>query len=290
MKELPLETDNPYLFEKPFSFKKHSTVGCGGNAEIAYYPQTVERMAALVSACKKRGIPYRVLGNLSNVLPADEGFDGVILSTKRLNAVAVEEKCFAYAGATSATLIAAAKRARLSGVEFLSGIPCTLGGALYMNAGVSGRYIGEIVESVLVLRAGEKRLLSVEACGYAYKKSAFMENDDVILGGFLRLSPSTEDEIEEREREYLARRRHLPKGRSMGCVFKNPVGRFAGALIEGCGLKGYTVGGAKIAEEHANFIINDGGTAQDIRALIKAMKTAVKTRYGIDLQEEIEYI
>ncbi len=290
MKEFDLETD-VRLWEKPFDFSKRSTIGCGGLAKIAYYPQTVEQLATIVTRCEEGRTPYLVLGNLSNVLPSDEGYDGVIVSTKRLNGVTVGERVFAYAGVTPRELLSSTKRAGLGGAEFLSGIPCTMGGALYMNAGAAGRYISEIVESVLVLRDGEKLLLSAKNCEYAYKKSVFMQNEDVILGCSLLLYPSAAEEIARREKEYLERRKHLPKGRSMGCVFKNPEGRFAGALIEGCGLKGYRVGGAKISEEHANFILNDkGATAKDIRALIEVAKRAVYEKYSIHLQEEIRQI
>ncbi len=277
--------------EHAFSFARHSSIGCGGNAEIAFYPQSAEEMKALVKLLRGRGVPYLVLGNLTNVLPLDEGFEGAVISTKRMNGIVKGKKLFAYAGANSATLLAAAKKENLSGIEFLLGIPCTLGGALYMNAGAAGKYIAEVVESVLVLREGQEILLPVEECGYAYKKSAFMESEDIILGASLRLTPSTPSEIEERENRYAARRAHLPNGKSMGCVFKNPEGGFAGDLIERSGLKGFRIGGAKISEEHANFIINDGGgTAREIRALIALAKNAVRAQYGIELEEEIRYL
>ncbi len=248
-------------------------------------------MKALVKLLRERGIPYLVLGNLTNVLPSDEDFKGAVISTKRLTGVVKGETLFAYAGTNGATLLSVAKRESLSGIEFLGGIPCTLGGALYMNAGAAGKYIAEIVESVLVLRGEKEILLPVEECEYAYKKSVFMESGDIILGASLRLTPSTLAKIEERENWYAARRSHLPKGRSMGCVFKNPEGGFAGDLIERSGLKGFRIGGAKISEEHANFIINDdGGTAREIRALITLVKNAVRAQYGIQLEEEIRYL
>jgi UDP-N-acetylmuramate dehydrogenase len=160
-----------------------------------------------------------------------------------------------------------------------------------MNAGADGRYISEIVESVLVLRDEKVCLLSHKECEYAYKKSIFMENNDVILGANLRLESCTAEQIAERERYYLKRRAHLPKGKSMGCVFKNPQGISAGALIEGSGLKGLRIGGAKISNEHANFIINDkSATAKDIRTLITIAKNAVWAQYKIKLEEEIRYL
>ena len=160
-----------------------------------------------------------------------------------------------------------------------------------MNAGVSGQYVADVVESVLVYRNGESRLLSKAECGYAYKKSVFMQNGDVIVGAALSLAKADEREIIERESYYEKRRAHLPKGRSMGCVFKNPEGAYAGDLIEKSGLKGLRVGGAFVSKEHANFIINDGScSAQDIETLIAIIKNAVLAQYGIALEEEIRRV
>ncbi len=277
--------------ETPFDFSLHSTIRTGGRAKIGYFPRNIGEMTELVYLLTEEKIPFLVLGNLSNVLPSDEDYDGAIISTKGLCGVKVGEKTFVLAGTTAGSLLKATKCANYMGAEFLSGIPCTLGGALYMNAGAGGKYISEIVESVLVLREGKERLLTKEECGYAYKRSAFMENNDVILGAYLRLKSATKAEIEKAEGEYLAHRSHLPKGFSMGCVFKNPEGKFAGELIEGSGLKGFRIGGGKISETHANFILNDrGATSKDIRALITIAKNAVRAQYGIELQEEIRYL
>ncbi len=279
------------IMEGPFCFSACSSIGCGGFAKTAYFPRSVEEITALVVALEKEGLPYLVLGNLTNVLPSDEGTDKIIVSTKRLKGTQAGEKFFAYAGTGSGELLLAAKKANLQGGEFLYGIPCSFGGGLYMNAGAAGIYLSEIVERVLVLRKGRVENLPVSECAYAYKKSVFMENGDVILGGTLRLSPSTPEEIERRRAYYLEKRAHLPTGRSMGCVFKNPTGMFAGDLIERSGLKGFRIGSARISPKHANFIINEGGaTAKDIRALIALMKSAVEAQYGIRLEEEIRYI
>ncbi len=291
MKRLHLSDDTQYIWQTNFDFSMHSSVRCGGKADICYYPNSVAQISELVEGLTKEGIAYFVLGNLTNVLPADEDFNGAVISTKRLSGVEVGERTFVYAGTTAGSLLAEAKRHGKTGGEFLYGVPCTLGGALYMNAGAGGKYISEIVDDVLVLRNGEKRLLPVKACEYSYKHSAFMENGDVILGAYLRLTDATPTEIEEKKRFYLDRRAHLPKGHSMGCVFKNPEGQSAGELIEKSGLKGLRMGGAKISEEHANFILNEGGaTAREIRSLITLMKNAVYSQYGVRLEEEIRYL
>ncbi len=287
-----IATDLNIESETPFSFSAKSTVGCGGNAKIAFYPNSVEQLIALIARLQKEGIDYCVVGNLSNVLPPDGEYDGAIVRLKRLNQVRFDEgKTFAYAGVLSGAFLREIHKNGRMGAEFLWGIPCTLGGALYMNAGADGKYISEIVESVLVLRDGEQLLLPKSACEYRYKKSIFMKNGDVILGGYFRLKSAEREEIFSEEAHYRERRKHLPQGKSMGCVFKNPEGDFAGRLIERSGLKGFRIGGAKISEEHANFIINDrGATAEDIRSLITLAKNAVSAQYGVNLEEEIRYI
>lgn len=286
-----LDKYSRFSLQNPFDFSKNSSIGCGGFATAIFYPNSIEEWMVLMEELNKDGIRYYVLGNLTNVLPPDGFTDFVVVSTKRVDGLAMGEKVFAYAGVTSGALLRACKRERRTGAEFLRGIPCTLGGALYMNAGAGDKYISEIVDNVMVLREGKRRILSLEECEYAYKHSVFMENGDVILGATLRLEKGTEEEIEEKENYYLARRQHLPKGRSMGCVFKNPDGVYAGELIERSGLKGFRIGGAKISEEHANFIINDGeATSADVKALITFIKNAVRAQYGICLEKEIRYL
>ena len=277
--------------ESPFSFTKHSSIGCGGLAKAVFYPKNVIELCKLVDCLEKDGIAYYVLGNLTNVLPPDGDSDRVIIRTKNLNGILFSKEIFVYAGVTSGAFLQACKRNGKTGGEFLCGVPCTIGGALYMNAGADGRYINEIVENVLVYNDGKTRVVSLDECQYSYKHSVFMENGDVILGATLRLQDGTSEEIEERKRYYTERRAHLPTGKSMGCVFKNPDNRSAGELIEKSGLKGMRVGGAVVSEKHANFILNDNNaTPTDIKSLIMLIKNAVFAQYGVALQEEIRYL
>ena len=278
--------------ETAFDYAKRSSIGCGGIAPVAFYPKSVEELISLVKELENERVAFTVLGNLTNVLPPDGNSQKAVVSTKKL--ATIEEKdggAFALAGVTSGMLLKACKELKLSGAEFLEGIPCTLGGALYMNAGVSGTYIAEIVESVTVLRKGRLVVLDKSDCEYAYKTSVFMQSNDVIVGAKLRLQKSTEEAVFEKISEYRARRAHLPKGKSMGCVFKNPNGAVAGKLIEGAGLKGLRVGGAVVSTEHANFIINDrNATSAQIKILISFIKNAVFAQYKIRLEEEIRYL
>ena len=278
--------------EKPFSFRKHSSIGCGGFAQVGYFPKTEEELVHLIKSCVQTGTPYVVVGNLTNVLPNDGMLQKTVICTKNCQGITLlDDGVYVQTGVSPATLLRFCENACKTGAEFLEGIPCTIGGALYMNAGVAGAYIGDIVRFVKVYYRGKICNLNIEDCKYAYKSSVFMQDEFVILGAKLSLLDSSRSDILDRKATYKARRAHLPKGKSMGCVFKNPQGVSAGKCIEGAGLKGLRIGGAKIAEEHANFIINDNNaTSADVKKLIGVMKNAVRIQYGVELQEEIRYL
>ena len=272
-----------------YDFSKGSTIGVGGMGK-AVFPRSFTEFIDVIDGCRKRGISYRVLGNLSNVLPPECDGETVYVITKRLKGVTMGESPLVYAGVTAAELLKECKRQGKSGAEFLTGIPCTVGGAAYMNAGVSGRYFSEIVRSVIVYENGELKTYSKEDCGYSYKNSRFMQGG-AIFAAVLSLKDSTPEAVAERIREYANRRAKLPTGKSMGCVFKNPDGVSAGALVERAGLKGLRIGGAVVSSEHANFIINDGcASVADVKALILRIKEEVFKKFGIMLTEEIQYL
>ena len=280
-----------YATETPFDFAKHASVGCGGLSSVAFYPKNAEEVTGLIRRLEEDSVPYHVLGNLTNVLPPDGTSSRVVVSMKKCKGIVAEKGVYVSAGVTAGELLAACKKRRLTGAEFLEGIPCTLGGALYMNAGVAGAYIGDIVKHVTAICEGKTVTLTKADCAYAYKSSVFMNGGFVILGAELDLKGADEETIEARRAHYAARRAHLPKGRSMGCVFKNPENAVAGKLIEGAGLKGLRIGGAMISPLHANFILNDrGATATEIKTLIGIVKNAVFAQYKIRLKEEIIYL
>ena len=287
-----LKAEFPRLdWVEDLDFSRRATIGCGGKAKLAVRPATTEEWVRLIDFLEDCSIRYKVLGRTSNVLPADEPSDCVYLLTDRLKGVRVGEKTFAYAGTTAAEFLRVCKNAGRTGAEFLAGIPCSIGGAAYMNAGAGGRYLNEVVDSVLYYGQKQLRRLSLEECRYAYKDSVFMGQNGVILGVCFALKEETPYEAEQAQKRRLEERKRLPKGKSMGCIFKNPMGKSAGALIEGAGLKGLSVGGAVVSEEHANFIINEGGaTAEDIKRLISLVKNAVFAQYKVKLCEEIEYL
>ncbi len=288
-----LKAEYGFVFsESNYDFSKHASIGCGGKAKLAFFPKTIDETVALTDGLDGANARYVMLGKLTNVLPCDGVSSAIPVITTGL--CGVEEHnglIFAYAGTSAAALLRYAKEAGESGAEFLAGIPCTIGGAAYMNAGAGGKYLSEIVESVLFYSERQIMRIPVSECGYGYKQSVFMQKKGVILGVNFRLKDSSKDEISLAIRNRLLERAHLPKGKSMGCVFKNPEGESAGALIEKSGFKNSRVGGAVVSAIHANFIINDGGaTAKDIKDLITQIKTGVKTRFGVALTEEIRYL
>ncbi len=276
----------------PFEFSANGTMGVGGVAPIALFPQNEQEMLQILSILTERNIPFITIGNLSNTLAAEGKIDRVVVCTKQMRLCRVNgEYAYAESGVTSGRLLHRCIDAGLTGAEFLSGIPCTLGGAVYMNAGVSGTYLSSIVESVRVYRKGKLLTIPKQDCQFSYKDSLFMHNNDVILGVTLRLQKTTPMQVREQIARYRAKRTHLPSGKSLGCIFKNPNGKIAGQLIENAGLKGMRIGGAVVSNEHANFIINEqSATAQDIRTLIQMMKSAVYAQYKITLEEEIRYL
>ena len=276
--------------EIEYDLAKHSTIGCGGWTKIAYFPRSIEEVVCIVERLTRTGQPFYVVGNMSNVLPADGQSRRAFVCMKSVNEATISEGFFG-AGITSGKLLRLCGGANLGGVEFLQGIPTTLGGALFMNAGVEGAYIGDLVQDVLIYDGTSLRTLQKEECDYAYKHSVFMQKDWTILGAHLHLQQLSTRDVEERLQYYTQRRKHLPSGKSMGCVFKNPNGISAGKLIEGAGLKGLRIGGAVVSCVHANFILNDNGaTSQQIKTLIGIVKNAVFAQYKIRLEEEIRYL
>lgn len=275
--------------QREFSFARHTTIGCGGTASVAAFPSE-EECAELLSYLSRYGIPFCFLGAGANVLPSDERFEGVVVRFSRMRRI-VTDGGFLYAGAgvTGGTLCRFARERSLGGFEPLTGIPTTAGGALVMNAGVPDGHISDLVVRVYGIETGKAKVFETKDCLFAQKSSIF-QSGIAITGAVFRAEKIARSEIDRRTAYFRSRRAHLPKGRSMGCVFVNPEGISAGRLIDECGLKGFSVGGARVSEEHANFILNEGGTAQDIARLIEVVKERVREKTGIALREEIRRI
>lgn len=276
---------------KNYSFEKSSSIGAGGYAVAAFYPEKISELVFLIEYFKKRDLSYVVLGNTTNVLPPEGKSENALIFTTELRSVAFGETTFALCGTQTSELLDECEARGKTGAEFLQGIPATVGGAVFMNAGAGGKHVDDILESALVYKEGKIRSLTKEECRYGYKKSVFMNEDSVVLGASFSLETCESELVRANRLRFEEARARLPKGKSMGCVFKNPEGRSAGKLIEGAGLKGMKKGGAFVSSEHANFIINGGGaTVKDIRALINLCKSAVFAQYGVRLEEEIRYL
>ena len=274
-----------------FSFAKNTTYACGGNAEIAYYPDTIKQATAVYDYLTKTGKNFVVLGNGSNVLASDKNFDGEVLCTKHLKGISQTgpNTIFCFAGTTVAQLMKYCVDYGFGGLEYLAGIPATIGGIAFMNGGAGGLYICDNVVNVMLYN-GVIRNFSNKKCNFGYKYSIMRDINSLILGVELRIYPRNSEKVRENISTYLNYRKFHPKGASCGCVFKNVGSISAGKIIDDCGLKGLTCGGAVVSSEHANFLINNGGSAADVYELISTVKNRVFERTGIKLEEEVVYI
>ena len=263
------------------------------------FPQRPEQLVLLWSFAQSCGARPLILGNGTNVLCPDEGLDRLVIDTSRyMNQVEEGTEPDTIRAAAGASLTKAAEfacRKSLSGLEFAHGIPGTVGGAVCMNAGAYGGEIQQVIAGASVLLAEEGiRFLSCQELQLGYRRSILTDQcDAVVLSAVFRLAPGKEEEIRQQMRELMRRRKEKQplEWPSAGSTFKRPEGHFAGALIEGCGLKGFTIGGAQVSEKHAGFVINRGGaTAADIRALMEQVQQIVLDRTGVSLEPEVKWI
>ncbi|MBR2973461.1 MAG: UDP-N-acetylmuramate dehydrogenase [Clostridia bacterium] len=273
---------------------KHTTFKIGGPADIFVTPETKEALLELIGFCKTENIPVTVVGNGSNMLVSDDGIDGVVICTEKINYVNLEKDVITSgAGAFLAVVANTAARESLSGLEFAAGIPGTVGGGTFMNAGAYGGELKDVIETVTALDSdGNVKVFKSAECGFGYRTSIF-GGGYVILEVTFRLKKGNKEEILDTMKDLSQRRRDKQplEYPSAGSTFKRPEGYFAGKLIEDANLKGYTIGGAQVSEKHSGFVINKGGaTAQDVLELVEHIKKQVKEQSGVDLQEEIKLI
>ena len=274
----------------------HCTFKIGGPARLFVQPTDRAQLCRAVALCKAQGVRYYLLGNGSNILFADEGYDGAVLDISSMqDAVEVHgTQLTAGAGVRLSALCKTALEHGLTGLEFAYGIPGTVGGAVYMNAGAYGGEMKDVVVSTRYLD-GELRLCEAHgsAHDFGYRHSAFSDTDCVLLGSTLALTPGDPADIQARMRDLSGRRRSsqpldLP---SAGSTFKRPVRGYAAALIDQAGLKGYTVGGAQVSEKHAGFVVNRGGaTFDDVLRLMDDVRSAVLRTSGVELEPEVKII
>jgi UDP-N-acetylmuramate dehydrogenase len=271
----------------------YTTYHLGGKAAAYVEPQGVEDLAELLRTLTRGSVPYLMLGGGSNVLFADEGFQGVVIRLGRgFQGIQIEgEKVRAKAGTQLVKVLAKTREAGLGGVEFFAGIPGTIGGAVVGNAGAKKAWIGPTVEELtIVTPKGEVRKLKKDDYRFSYRQSSLKLSGNVLVEVVLKLKKEPKDVIEKKVKEYFkVRRGKQPKTeKNAGSVFKNPEGNFAGRLTESVGLKGFKVGGARVSEIHANFIINEGGaTAHEVVSVMREIQGKVHKEYGIHLEPEI---
>ena len=274
------------------SMKKHTTFKVGGNAACIAMPDTIEKAAMLIKFLKENNINSYYLGNGSNVIFNDNGFDGVIIKTSNLNAVTFDgNKVVSGAGVLMTSLSKKVQEKGLSGLECCYGIPGNVGGGVFMNAGAYGGEISQKVVSVDYLdENGDLHTLSKEECEFSYRHSVFMKHKwFVVSASFLMDEGNPETMLEFMEDIMQRRKDKQPLDKpSAGSSFKRPEGYFAAALIDQCGLKGLTVGGAQVSEKHAGFSVNIGNaTCRDIVALADKVGEIVLKEKGVVLEKEM---
>lgn len=285
---------NGIRFEENFPLSAASSFRIGGPAALAAFPDTAERMAETLRLLDEREIPRIVIGNGSNVLFPDEGYAGCVVFTGQMKELTRRENGFhTAAGVSLSALCAAAREASLTGVEFACGIPGSVGGAVFMNAGAYGGSMEGITVCSEYYDAKTGTLGTWKGAEQAFGNRTSIyarEPRYTVLGAEIRLSEGEKDRIAETMRALLERRRQSQplEYPSAGSVFKRPEGFFAGKLIEDCGLKGTRVGGAEVSQKHAGFIVNRGGaTARDVRTLIERIRERVLAETGVTLECEI---
>lgn len=290
-KVLQNELKGSFLLNEPL--KNHTTFRIGGKTPLLFIPEDLESAKKALLLLHQEKIPYRILGNGSNLLVRDEDMEEVVFALKEpfFDPIISSYRMRASAGTSLHAMSQLAFEEGLSGMEFLTGIPGALGGGLIMNAGLKREWLGSLVVEVVVL--DEKREIQVlreEDLLFGYRESSLRSSPFIILEALLELKPGSQEEIGEAMRSIReVRKRRHPRFPCAGSVFKNPPGDYAGRLIEACGLKGKRVGDAMIAEKHANFIVNRGnGKAQDVLDLIQLIQEKVNSIFSIYLDLEIE--
>lgn len=288
-----LETKD-FEIRENVSFKTLTTYKTGGICKYLVSPKNIDSLIQLLRILKNSNINYKVLGNGSNILVSDDTFNGVVIKLDKLNDLEINGKTVTVgAGHSLISLSLICSNKGLSGLEWASGIPGTVGGAVYMNAGA---YLKSVSDSLIEIKVLDNELNIVtiknEELGFGYRKSNLMDNKFIVLSANFMLEEGEKDEIlkvikDRKERRMSSQPLEYP---SAGSVFRNPEGDYAGRLVEECGLKGKQIGGAQISEKHANFVINKGNaTSSDIKSLIELAKSEVYEKFNIELKVEQEF-
>ena len=282
------------LVDEPM--KRHTTFRIGGPADFFLLPSTVDEVGGILEICREEELPYFILGNGSNLLVSDKGYRGVIIQLYRnFSNISVEgnEIC-ASSGALLSQIAAAARNASLTGFEFAGGIPGTLGGAVFMNAGAYGGELKDVLkEAVVMTEQGEILTLPVEKLEMGYRTSRIKKAGYLVLEARLVLEQGDMDKIRDITKDLTEKRvtKQPLEYPSAGSTFKRPEGYFAGKLIMDAGLRGYQVGDAQVSEKHCGFVINKGNaTAADVLTLIENVREKVQEQFGVTLEPEVKFL
>lgn len=282
-----------YIENEPMS--RHTTFKIGGECDVFVKVKNITELKNVILFAAECSVPYFVLGKGSNLLVSDLGIDGAVISLDGMNSVTVNgDTLICEAGSSLRSVCLAAQKAALSGLEFAYGIPGTVGGALYMNAGAYGGEMSQVTVSATVLNQnGELAEILLPDMQLGYRTSIFKSNNAVIISVTLKLNSGNAEEIKAKMNDFYSRRRDKQplEYASAGSTFKRPEGYFAGALIEKNNLKGFGVGDAQVSEKHAGFVINRGNaTACDVLSVIKYVQKTVKASDGVELEPEVIFI
>lgn len=295
LREYCLKRQLEALWDAPLA--PYSSFRIGGVADVILFPQTEEELVLLLAFLDAEKIRYRVFGRATNLLFPDEGFRGALVTTRHMTSLSVcGETVRASAGTAWNALCRAAAERGLGGAENLYGIPGTVGGAVFMNAGAFGAETGDILSFVSVYDTERQKIIVLpkDKCRFGYRDSLFQHNRHlIVLGADFALSPAPKAQIAEKMREVSTRRAEKQPLRypSAGSAFQRPQGDYAGRLIALCGLGGFRVGGAAVSRKHVGFIINTGGaTASDVLSLLAVVQAKVEEKTGVHLLPEIEYL
>lgn len=290
---MTLGSDNVRLHEP---MKKHTTFRIGGPADYYLCPHSTEELQKILQICKENKMEFFVLGNGSNLLVSDKGYRGVVIQLWKnfSDIVTKEDTITVKAGALLSKVAAEALEEGLTGMEFASGIPGTIGGAVVMNAGAYGGEMKDIIKEVTVLtKEGDILTISKEDMNFGYRTSVVKEKGYVVISVVLQLKKGDRAEIRKvmddlKERRVTKQPLDMP---SAGSTFKRPEGYFAGKLIMDAGLRGFSVGGAQISEKHCGFVVNKGdATAADVLGLIKEVQKRVQEKFGVTLEPEVKFL
>lgn len=273
---------------------RHTTFKIGGAADTYVKVTSLSKLSAIIRECRESDIDYMIIGNGSNILASDDGYRGVVIRLDgdfRKISLVDEDTIYCGAGATLAALCKFALNSGLSGLEFAWGIPGTVGGAVFMNAGAYGGEMKDVVYSVNHLTPdGESGRIEKDNLNFGYRTSVYRSNNAIITGVTIKLKKDNPENIRAKMDDFLSRRssKQPLDYPSAGSVFKRPEGAFAGVLIEQCGLKGHKHGDAQVSEKHAGFIINRAkATANDVKSLIREVQTKVFDETGYNLECEL---